>query len=135
MKKTITNFFKNIKEYAKYLMDIGFKELFANTVILLCMIIVAAFAYIPVGILEDVIRTLIQITVGLPEPVAVIYSWIFKVVGACCSIYVFMWLFNIRYNYVEKKVTDPFKGSINKTEKDVVEEEELDLPKVKEKED
>ena len=142
MKKTIVDFFKNVKEYAKYLMKVDFKELFANTIILLCMLVIAAFAYIPVGILEDIIRTLIQITVSMSSTVNSVYAWIFKVFGACCSIYVFMWLFNKRYNYVNKDVTDPLKGNIVKNngfkdqnEKGNSEKEEFELPKVKEKEE
>lgn len=135
MKKVIVNFFKNLKEYGKYLMKVDFKALFANTIILLCMVIIAAFAYVPVGILEDLVRSLLTMFVHFEGLFALIFAWVFRVIGALCSIYVFMWLFNYRYNYVENDVTDPFNGSIAKKDKAKVEEENLDLPKVKEKEE
>lgn len=134
MKKVITNFFKNAKEYGKYLMKVDFKALFANTVILICLLIIAAFAYIPVGILEDLIRSFIIVFTSMSGVFALLYTWLFRVIGACCSIYLFMWLFNYRYNYMENDVTDPMNGSIEKKEK-VKEKDELDLPKVKEKEE
>ena len=135
MKKVIVNFFKNLKEYGKYLMKVDFKALFANTIILICMLIISAFAYIPVGIVEDLVRSLITVAVTLDGVAALLFTWVFKVLGALCSIYVFMWLFNYRYNYVENDVTDPFNGSIAKKEKAKAAEEDLDLPKVKEKEE
>lgn len=131
----INNFFKNVKEYAKYLMKVDFKALFANTVILLCIIVIAAFVYIPVGIVEDLIRSFLEVTFGMSGVIVAIYSWIFKVIGAACSILAFMWLFNYRFNYVENEVTDPFNGSVPKKEVKKEEKEEMDLPKVKEKEE
>ena len=135
MKKVIVNFFKNIKDFGKYLMKVDFKALFANTIILLCMLIIAAFAYIPVGIIEDLIRSFIVVFAPFGGVFELLYSWIFKVIGALCSIYAFMWLFNFRYNYIENDVTDPFNGSIVKKAKENTDKEELDLPKVKEKEE
>ncbi len=134
MKKVIVNFFKNAKEYGKYLMKVDFKALFANTIILICILIIAAFAYVPVGMIEDLVRSFIVVFVPMTGVFALLFTWVFRVIGACCSIYLFMWLFNYRYNYVENDVTDPMNGSITKKEIKK-EKEELDLPKVKEKEE
>ncbi len=135
MKKVIVNFFKNLKPYGKYIMKVDFKSLFANTIILLCMMIIAAFAYVPVGIVEDLIRSIIVIAISFDGVFALIFAWIFRLIGALCSIYVFMWLFNYRFNYIENDVTDPFKGNVSKKEKANEAEEDLELPKVKEKEE
>ena len=49
----LEKFLKNAKEYIDYLMKVNFRDLFVNTVILLCIIVLSALICIPLGRFED----------------------------------------------------------------------------------
>ena len=131
MKNMLKTFIKTLKEYVNYLMKVDFKELFANTVILVCILILAAFVYIPVGIVQDLIRNLLTIFVNLNGIIGLIYTWTFSVIGAIVAILAFIYLFNKRYESIQKSDEDTKENNNklnNKTSKD---KEDLELPKVK----
>ena len=131
MKNMLKTFIKTLKEYVNYLMKVDFKELFANTVILVCILILAAFVYIPVGIVQDLIRNLLTIFINLNGIIGLIYTWTFSVIGAIVAILAFIYLFNKRYESIQKSDEDTKENNNklnNKTSKD---KEDLELPKVK----
>ena len=131
MKNMLKTFIKTLKEYVNYLMKVDFKELFANTVILVCILILAAFVYIPVGIVQDLIRNLLTIFINLNGMIGLIYTWTFSVIGAIVAILAFIYLFNKRYESIQKSDEDTKENNNklnNKTSKD---KEDLELPKVK----
>ena len=131
MKNMLKTFIKTLKEYVNYLMKVDFKELFANTVILVCILILAAFVYIPVGIVQDLIRNLLTIFINLNGIIGLIYTWTFSVIGAIVAILAFIYLFNKRYESIQKSDEDTKENNNklnNKTSKD---KEDLEIPKVK----
>lgn len=132
-------FFKRGKAYIDYLMKVDFKELFVNVVILFCMIVLSAFMFIPVGIVQDVIRSFIQVFGNLPITIALLYDWIFYLLSFIFSIIAFVYLFNKRFEDLDafkKQVKEGSKkdkdGKSVKKDDKKDDEDELDLPKAKE---
>ena len=142
MKKLFTEFVYNFKMYCKYLMKVGFKELLIDFLILLLIVAIASFAYVPTYMLHDLVRSVISSFVTFEKVGSTIFDAIFKVIGGLCCLSLFAYLFNQRYDFKNDKVV-PIEGSVtldrdgdapkanrgNKVSKD------LDLPKVKEKEE
>ena len=130
VKELCKEFFKNLKEYVAYLMKVDFKELFVNTVILICILALATFVYLPVSLVDDLILSLLTIFIKFSATLAAIYHWIFKLISFVLSVLAFMYLFNMRFKDVKEK------GLENKVEikpkKDDAPKTELDLPKKKE---
>ena len=130
VKELCKEFFKNLKEYVAYLMKVDFKELFVNTVILICILALATFVYLPVSLVDDLILSLLTIFIQFSATLAAIYHWIFKLISFVLSVLAFMYLFNMRFKDVKEKGLEnkveikPKNGDAPKTE--------LDLPKKKE---
>ena len=131
----IGKFFKNLKVYIDYLMKVNFKDLFINTVVLLCIFVLAALVFVPVGIVEDVIRSFLGVFTNFHGIPALIYDWSFKVVGYILCIWGFMFLFNKRFEDIES-----FKEQVGNSDSkkiDLVPKkdgiEKMDLPKPKSK--
>lgn len=128
-------FLKNGKEYIDYLMKVNFRDLFVNTVILLCILVLSSFAYIPIGFLEDLIRSFIVVFTSFSGIPAMLYYWLFKLIEFIVCFIAFMFLFNKRFEDLEA-----FKEQVNGKEgkKIVIQNEktkkvegELELPKTK----
>ena len=122
VKELCKEFIKNLKEYVSYLMKVDFKELFINTIILVCILALATFVYL--------ILSLLTIFIKFSAIVAAIYHWIFKLISFVLAVLAFMYLFNMRFKDVKEK------GLENKVEikskNDDGTKTELDLPKKKE---
>lgn len=143
MKKNIVDFIFNLKMYFKYIVKVGFKELFIDVLILVAMAVIAAFAYIPVGLVNELLRNLLSAFITFNGVFAEIYIWVFNVISALAAIALFIYLFNNRYDFKHEKVV-PIEGSYTlerkkavqepkkETDKKKEEKEELDLPKAKE---
>lgn len=144
MKNLLSNFVYNLKMYLKYIVKVGFKELFFDVLILVLMAIIAAFAYIPVGLVGDLVRGFITSFVSLKGVGAALYNWLVLAFQGICSILLFMYLFNNRYDFKNDKVV-PIEGSYTLERKDDIElnnkdnkkvskneKNEFDLPKEKE---
>ena len=150
----ILNFFYNLKKYCQYLMKVGFKELLADTLILICIVILAGFAFIPVGLVADIIRSFFNVSSNLNNTVVEVFNIIVLICKIVCAVLAFIWLFNYRYNYKAGDVTpvdgvegvklDKAKGSepkkeekksseVKKEEKET--EEKMELPKEAKKEE
>ena len=127
MKEMFKNFGKNFKEYISYLMKVGFKELFINVLILFCIIVLATFVYIPVGLVEQLIFDFLKIFGTMPIVVSNIYHWVFQLISFILAIFAFIYLFNLRFKDVKEKGIDT-KVEINKKGEEKV---TLDLPKKK----
>ena len=129
MKQLFKDFFKNLKEYVSYLMKVNFKELFVNTIILVCILVLSTFAYVPVGLLDDLIFNFIKIFVTMPVLVTQIYHWIFNLLGFALALCAFAYMFNLRFKDVKEKGLDNKVEITKKGESKVT----LDLPKQKDK--
>ncbi len=129
----IKNFFPTLKKYVDYLMKVGYKELFVNTVIILCLFVLAAFVYVPIGVLRDFLSDTIQLFAGgLNNTAAQVYYWIFNIISILFSVLVFMWLFNKRFETIENEKAEDKNEKVNKKKKEE-KEDEFDLPKAKDK--
>lgn len=131
MKEMFGKFKVNFKKYFDYLMTVNFGDLFINVLILLCIIVLSTFLFIPVGLVESLIRDFILLFVDLPSMVLSIYAWVFTLISTVLAFLAFVYLFNKRFDDIEA-----FKKQLK--EKPVAkeannEEEELVLPKTKEK--
>jgi len=133
----IKEFVYNLKEYFKYLTKVGFKELFLNVLSVILYIIAASFFYIPVGIIEDVIRELIVSFTDMSDLFMSLYNWFFSLVSAIIAIYVFIRLFNRGFNFKENKEPVPIKKFFEEDKKDGKStkkeniKDDIDLPKTK----
>ncbi len=132
IKLIIKDFFPTLKKYVDYLMNVGYKDLFINTVVIFCLILLAAFIYVPIGLLQDVISSTIQLLGGMSGIVSRIYYWIFNILSAVCAVLIFMWLFNKRFEHVEKQVQEKTDGK-NEVKDKEDSDDNFDLPKAKKK--
>ena len=131
MKNMFKEFLSNFKEYIDYLMKVDFRELFINTLILICLLILSAFFFIPIGIIQDVIRSFIIIFVDFNVITGSLYNWLFYLLSFVVCIYAFVYMFNKRFGDLEelkKQIKNKdVKKVVNTKEKD----DELELPKAK----
>lgn len=128
--QSFKDFIKNGKQYIEYLMKVDFKELFVNVLILLCILVLSMFAYIPVGIVSGIIKNFIAIFPVFTPISILIYDWIFGVLGTAVSVIAFVILFNMRFDdleYFKKQINEKPKKEEPKPNK----EEEIELPKTK----
>ena len=141
MKKLYSNFLYNAKMYIKYITKVGFGELFLDVLILLLIAVLASFAYVPVAMIEDILRSIITSFVSFNTVSASLFNALFRIVGACSTITLFVYLFNQRYDFKNEEVV-PIKGtytlkrndeiSIKERDKNDKKDEDVELPKVKE---
>lgn len=130
MKKLFVNFKGNVKKYVDYIMSVDFGELFINVLILLCILLLSTFLFVPVGMVETIIRDFINLFGGLPNIFYSIYSWIFNIISVVLSALAFMYMFNKRFDDIEAfKKQMKEKPESKETTKD--DKEELELPKAK----
>ena len=134
MKDLLKEFLKNFKEYINYLMKVNFKDLFINTIIILCIVLLSALIYVPIGIVQDLVRSFVVIFVNMVGVPALLFDWFFRCIGAIAFVIVFMFLFNKRFEDLEafKKQVDGkdnkmVKVGISNTSNDDV----FELPKEK----
>ena len=128
IKELIKDFVKNLKEYVSYLMKVNYKELFVNTVILFCILILASFVYLPVSLIDDLIYSFITMFVSLPVIAGSIYHWIFQLISFILAVLAFMYLFNMRFKDIKEKGINNQPIVVKDKEKKTV---TLDLPKTK----
>lgn len=129
--KMIKNFFPTLKKYIDYLMKVGYKELFVNTVLLFCLLLLAAFVYVPIGVLEDLINSTIQLFTSISGTVGAIYTYIFTIIKALCAIIAFIYLFNLRFEKIENEELNNESTKSNTSKVKKQKEDDLDLPKEK----
>lgn len=130
------NFLKNLKQYINYIMKVNFKDLLVNVVILGCIVLLSILIYLPVGLIEDLIRSFIVIWMPFEGTPAVLFTWTFSLISFICAVIAFIYLFNKRFADIEAfkdQVSNPKKSIQNEIDKPraMVEEEEIELPKEK----
>ena len=129
MKKLFVNFKGNFKKYIDYIMSVNFGELFINVLILICILLLSTFVFVPIGTVESIIRDFIGLFGGMPNFLSSLIKFIFTVISTVVSVLAFVYLFNKRFEDIEA-----FKKHMYvKPEEKVVkkEEAELELPKTK----
>jgi uncharacterized membrane protein len=130
MKKMFVNFKGNVKKYVDYLMSVNFGELFVNVLILICILLLSTFIFVPIGMVESIIRDFINLFVDLPNLVDSIYSWVFTLISSVLSVLAFVYMFNKRFEDIEalkKQMKEkPVEKEVKKDNDD-----ELELPKAK----
>ena len=127
------DFGKNFKNYFDYLMIVNFKELFINVVILFCIIVLAAFVFVPVGIIQDLVRSMVTLFYSFSVTGDKLFNIVFLLISTIGFFLAFIYLFNKRFSDIEafkKQVKD--EKRIEKNNSDVKENvEELEMPKTK----
>lgn len=129
-------FLNNLKQYVNYIMKVNFKDLLVNVVILGCIVLLSVLVYLPVGLIEDLIRSFIVIWMPFEGVPAILFTWTFSLISFICAVIAFIFLFNKRFEDIEafkEQVSNPNK-SVNKKmiESNVVaEDDKIELPKEK----
>lgn len=136
MKEYLKKFFKNVKSYIDYIMKLGFKDLFVNFVEIIVLVILASLIYLPIGLIDDLLFQVISIVINSSVIFVKIYDLIFSILSAILAIFAFIYMFNIRYEDIEKIRNNKNDVSRLKLEKDDkakqnVVLEEIELPKKK----
>ena len=120
IKKLMKNFGSNVKKYVDYIMKLGFGELFIQFLILVIILVLACFVYVPVGLVQDLIWNIVNIAGNMSVIVFNVYNVIFGVISFILAALAFMYLFNKRYDDVQKEI---------KEQKNKKEVGNIDLPK------
>lgn len=132
MGKLVKSFFKNLKDYLSYIMKVGFGELFIQFLTLVIILLLSCFIYVPIGLIEDIIISAMNfLGQVVSENTYQVLDLVFKIISFICAMFAFMYLFNKRYNDVQK-LKNNLKNkdtSENDNAKRVV--EEVELPKEK----
>lgn len=123
-------FLKNFKSYIDYLMTVNFKELFVNVAILFCIIVLASFMFVPIDMIQELFRSLINSFVVLSETAIGLFDTFFLLVSTIVAILAFIYLFNKRFDDMEA-----FKNQVKNKDskkKSTKEDNDFELPKAKE---
>lgn len=123
----LKKFGSNLKGYLKYIAGLKLGELLINFVILVILIVIASFVYIPVGVVFDLIRSLFNVFFVEHVVISSLYTWLIGLVSAVLAFAVFIYLFNNRCESMREN------GEVDKSGKKVKvsSDEELELPKKK----
>lgn len=138
MMESLKKFGSNIKTYIGYIATLDFKGLGIHFVSLLLLIFISLLIYIPIGLVEDFIITILTGLGSVPVIIYTILDIIVELISLLAAIYVFIFIFNKRYTdvYVDemngkgKEKKEEVKTYDNKVEQKI-ELPELDLPKKK----
>lgn len=126
-------FISNVKNYVNYLMTVNFGELFINVLILLCILVLSTFVFVPVGLVQSLIRDFILLFGSMSNLFLSIFDWVFTLISTVLAATAFIYMFNKRFDDL-----DLLKKQINNKQVKEVEpkkeEEKIELPKEKETE-
>lgn len=121
----------NVKKYVDYLMTVNFTDLFINVLILICILVLSSFVFMPVGLLQTLIRDFIMLFVELNGLFLSIFDWIFTLISTILSVIAFVYLFNKRFedlDFFKKQLKEKPQTKVDKESEN---EDELVLPKTK----
>jgi predicted tellurium resistance membrane protein TerC len=114
-------------------MTINFGELFINVLILLCILVLSTFVFVPVGLVQSLIRDFILLFGSMSNLFLSIFDWVFTLISTVLAATAFIYMFNKRFDDL-----DLLKKQINNKQVKEVEpkkeEEKIELPKEKETE-
>lgn len=122
IKKMVKDFGGNVKKYIDYIMKLGFGDLFIQFLILVIILILACFVYVPIGLVQDLLWSIVNIMGNIPTIVFNIYNILFGLISFVLAALAFMYLFNKRYDDVQNEI---------KEQKDKKEGNNIELPKMK----
>lgn len=123
----LKRFGKNLKEYLKFIAGLKLGELLVNFAILIVLIVIASFVYIPVSVVFDLVRSFFSIFLQEHVIISSIYTWLIGLTSAVLAFALFIYLFNNRCDSMKNN------GEIKKSGEKVKvsNEEEIELPKQK----
>ncbi len=104
----LKRFLKVGKVYINYLTSIKFGELFKNFLILVALMALATLVYIPMGVIEDLIRSWILVVSTFDGISAEIFACVFKTLSFVSALIIFVILFVKEFEDLEA-----FKKRIN----------------------
>lgn len=121
----------NLKKYCDYLMTVNFADLFINVLILICILVLSSFVFMPVGLLKTLIRDFILLFAEVNGLFLSIFDWIFTLISTILTAFAFVYMFNKRFedlDTLKKQLNEKTQNNTNVVKED---EEELVLPKTK----
>ena len=119
----------NVKKYVDYLMTVNFVDLFINVVVLVCILLLSLFMFVPVGMVSSLLGDFITFFIEGNVIISKVIQWISSLISTVLALFAFVYMFNKRFEDLEK-----FKEQVeNKSQKkeEINAEDELDLPKAK----
>lgn len=123
----VKDFLRNLKSYFDYIIKLNFGDLLIKFIDLVLVILMSLFVYIPVSLVRDLVYTIIG-TFGNLSILSLIMDLLFKGISFVLCIYVFVYLFNKRYEDIKEE-------RLNSREevKKKIQEESFELPEMKQK--
>lgn len=119
----------NVKKYVDYLMTVNFVDLFINVIVLVCILLLSLFMFVPIGMIMSLFGDFIMFFIEGNVLLSKILQWISNLVSTVLSVLAFVYMFNKRFDDLEK-FKDQVDNEQQKKEK-INAEDELDLPKAK----
>ena len=135
----IKKFGKVVKNYINYIMKLGFKDLLVNFIELIILVVIAALLLFPVDVVKELLFKIITAFTQVSNGVYKFYDIIFTVIEAAVCFCFFIYMFNKRYEDIDKirrrKEDSKPNQEVEKTDfqKRNVADEEIELPKLVEK--
>ncbi len=135
----IKKFGKVVKNYINYIMKLGFKDLLVNFIELIILVVIAALLLFPVDVVKELLFKIITAFTQVSNGVYKFYDIIFTVIEAAVCFCFFIYMFNKRYEDIDKirrrKEDNKPNQEVEKTDfqKRNVADEEIELPKMVEK--
>ena len=131
MFKVLSDFGHNFKDYINHIMKVSFGELVFHFFELLIIILLSLFTYVPMYLIQDLGLNILHLgSSSLSDTVLNVYNLVFSIIEILIALFVFIYLFNKRYedlkneNKQEDKKKNDDKSKNKKTDN-------VDLPKMK----
>lgn len=130
--KLIKSFLKNLKDYLGYLMKVGFGELLIQFLTLVIILLLSCFVYVPIGLIEDIIISAMGfLGQVVNDNTYLILDLVFKIISFICAMFAFIYLFNKRYDDIEKMKNDLKNKDIKESNNTKRQNIDIELPKEK----
>ena len=135
----VKKFFKVAKNYINYIMKLGFKELFVNFIELIILVVISMILLFPVDVVKELLFKIVLVFIGSSDTIYKIYDIIFTIIEAFVCIGFFIYMFNKRYEDIDKIRNNRDSMLLKKEEektifqKKNVEDNNIELPKQVEK--
>lgn len=132
----IKKFVENVKKYCDYLMTVNFGDLFINVLVLICILLLSTFMFVPVGLISTLIRDFIMLFGSISDLFLSIYDWIFTLISTVLTFIAFMYMFNKRFEDIEgfkKQIKEEPPINLDTKDNKESKENDMELPKEKTK--
>lgn len=130
----IKKFVENVKKYCDYLMTVNFGDLFINVLVLICILLLSTFMFVPVGLISTLIRDFIMLFGSISDLFLSIYDWIFTLISTVLTFIAFMYMFNKRFEDIEgfkKQIKEAPPINLDTKDNKESKENDMELPKEK----